>query len=99
MITIRNKNQLFIPFVGTHDKADLWLENNRLQDFSKNTSSYILEKIFYQKNGCDSGEVSAQSFVRDEYEESLLNKIDEKTLRHIFRGLIDRQHTSPSLSN
>lgn len=90
MITIRWKNHLFIPFVGTHDKADLWLENNRLQDCRKNQSAYTFEKLECDHGSCDPSQSRGCLEEHDEYEKSLLERIDDKILRQVFNGLVNQ---------
>lgn len=89
LITILCKDHLFIPFAGTHDKADLWLEHNRLDNIYKK-KLYVIEKIVYEKQKCKNVyETSSVTSFDDEYEEGLLNRIDDDTLRQVFKGLVE----------
>ena len=87
LITIRWRDHLFIPFAGSHDKADLWLEHNRLDDIHKKKRLFTREKIVYDAHG-DTAAVKVSSLASyDEYEKNLLSRIDEKTLRQVFPGI------------
>ncbi len=89
LITIRNKDRLFIPFTGSHDKADLWLEHNRLDDICKKTRLYTVEEIFCHEQECDSKETTLlPKSSYDEYEEDVLSRVDDDMLRQVFRGLV-----------
>lgn len=90
LITIRCKNHLFVPFAGTHDKADLWLQHNRLDDIGKKIRSYEVEKLEHVFKPC-SGEPDLPSAgtIQDEYEKKLFSNIDQAMLRQIFKGLVD----------
>lgn len=90
LITIRCGEHLFIPFVGTHDKADLWLEHNRLGDISGKSGLYDIEKITgAHQETVTTATRPATSSCRDEYEEDLLSRIDDSLLRYVFKGLVE----------
>jgi hypothetical protein len=92
LITILCKDHLFIPFAGTHDKADLWLEHNRLDNIYKKKELYMVEKINYEQQQFESVcETSMETSFCDEYEEGLLERIDDDTLRQVFRGLVEQR--------
>ena len=74
-----------------HDKADLWLEHNRLDNIYKKRQLYSIEKISLdaQTDGTVF-EASSETAAQDEYEENLRNRIDDNILRQVFRGLVEQ---------
>lgn len=86
LICVREGQYLFFLFAGTHDDCDRWLENNKgMQletDFDDNTISFEQEDAPVIEHSPDEPEPDI-----DEYEEELLEKIDDRTLRWVFRGL------------
>lgn len=92
LITIRCGDHLFVPFIGTHDKADLWLEHNKPDDIFKKSTLYTTEKITYEQQKYSSDfKTRANASFSDEYEEILLNRIDDTTLRQVFKGLVEQR--------
>ena len=92
MITIRHKDHLFIPFLGTHDKVDLWLEHNRLDEIHTKKWLFNVEKL--SQGQPDSEDCATEHEICasvDEYEEGLLGRLDDKTLRDVFRGLVEQR--------
>jgi len=75
-----------------HDKADLWLEHNRLDNIHKKKQLYSIEKISLdaQTDGTVF-EASSETAAQDEYEENLRNRIDDNILRQVFRGLVEQR--------
>ena len=89
LITILHKDHLFIPFAGTHDKADLWLEHNRLDNIFPKKDMYLVEKIVYEQQHREIVfETTSEASCCDEYEEGLLERIDDDILRQVFKGLV-----------
>lgn len=86
LICMRKGQHLFFLFIGNHDECDRWLENNRgMQletDFDGNTISFEEGEAQLIEHAPNESEPEI-----DEYEEELLDKIDDKALRWVFRGL------------
>ena len=85
MVCVKDDDCLYLLFVGTHDDCSAWIENNR--DFTpdphrKNIITYPVE----QTTNPDSTHVE-NSDMDPDYEELLLEKITEKDLKTVFRGL------------
>jgi len=92
LITIRCRDCLFIPFVGTHDKADLWFEHNRLDYVYDKRALYDMERIADgQHETIDVAETPEQCLRNDEYEEDLFRRIDDTILRQVFKGLMGQR--------
>ncbi|MCF8057437.1 MAG: hypothetical protein K9K37_12475 [Desulfocapsa sp.] len=86
LICTRKGKHLFLLFVGTHDDCDRWLENNKGMepeiDINDKSISFKEKASLLIETFPDEAETDI-----DVYEQELLEKIDDKTLRYIFRGL------------
>ena len=91
LVTVLSGERLFIPFIGTHDETDVWLERNRNSTFSGESGLFSCEVLTSSSDGfttSNSVKPSDQESVeRDHYEEAISARIDEATLKYIFRGL------------
>lgn len=86
LVYIQEGNQYVFLFVGTHDDCDRWLTNNKnfkMAMPNANTSCMMPETPVDQSTS------SAQDTPGDEidYDVILMQNIDEKMLRRVFRGL------------
>lgn len=96
LITVRSGEHLFIPFLGDHDDTDVWFDRHRCDTFQPDESLYECERIAIQDEGL---EKSAELNVSDEgeedtYEEELLARLDDSTLKAVFKGLYSNQPTN-----
>jgi hypothetical protein len=91
LITVRYEDRLYVTFLGAHDDADKWLERRRREDFAPNDANYRTEPIEAAGTSGEDlyGHTSTLPTVEepDVYEEQVRDRLDETTLREIFRGL------------
>lgn len=92
LIAIREGQHLFFVCVGSHDDTDLWLEKNRGYGIGHEFQQEFFETVQLAER--QSGELAmeedcgaADSDPGDAYEEDLLSRLDERTLRQLFSGL------------
>lgn len=92
LVTIRIGDRLFIPFLGDHDAANLWLERHGHEDFLPHAANYMPEIIVCRdRHIADIRQGFDQVPEKDDlYEEQLLEKVDDSTLRDIFQGLCQK---------
>jgi hypothetical protein len=86
LLCLRREGQLLLLYIGSHDACDRWLENNR--QFEPGSTGRAGE-IAMEAAGAPKEsrpERDRESQTRD-YDDLLMEKIDQKTLRNIFRGL------------
>ena len=87
LICVKEGPHLFLLYIGTHDECDRWLNNNRgitlALDSDYDTISFAEEEASLIPLPSENAEPDDIG----EYEERLLEKIDDKTLRQIFRGI------------
>ncbi len=95
LITVRIDERLYIPFIGTHDDADLWLERHRNDGFHPDDSNYRAIEIVVEIAANDQS-VNEKPVNRkeDPYEEQLQDKIDDTLLKMVFRGLYQQSSGS-----
>ncbi len=86
LICLRHDNDLYLLYVGSHDDCDRWLNRQRggrLQIPAENLTSVEIEAETPSLQA-DSGEKTQET---DEYEDELVNRLDDKILRRIFSGI------------
>lgn len=90
LVTVLKGDRLFIPFVGSHDEANAWLDNHRDKDFCEKATGYNCEVIPGPGDSIISNReehLELDPHEPDIYEESLRAQLDESILKSIFRGL------------
>jgi hypothetical protein len=88
LVYVKDEEHYVFLFVGTHDDCDRWLTNN------KDLHDLQLDRLEADA-GCfseptavrDSGAPSPEADDEMDYDDILMQKIDEQTLRRIFHGL------------
>lgn len=93
LITIRIEDRLYLPFIGTHDEVDQWLEGRRREGFEPLHSAYRQEWLRpeHQDTEVVKPYGREESLDDDLYERQLAERIDDALLKHIFTGLYQRQ--------
>lgn len=90
LITVQQNNCVILAFIGSHDSCHKWLEKRKKE--GQGTARLIKLDTSELKASIDAV-VAESEFVeklakgQDLYEEKLLQRLDQKTLRHIFAGL------------
>ncbi len=90
LITIQDKDHLFLAYAGTHDECHLWLERHKgttLNTSSLVNSSNILPITFPQPQAVETAPVSDFTKEPASPEDEILSTIDDKTLRSVFSGI------------
>ena len=88
LICVKEGAHLFLLYIGSHDDCDRWIANNRSVQLAlesdDGTISFMEKKtgllLMPPQEECREAE-------SDAYEERLMAKLDDKTLRHVFRGI------------
>jgi hypothetical protein len=94
IVCIQKDQRLVLLYIGTHDDCFRWIERHR-------TAEYDLDSVAedaWMKVGagrCDErtawDEVHEEDHFADEYEASLMDRLDDAALRQVFSGLIERR--------
>jgi hypothetical protein len=92
LITIKQRENLFLTFVGSHDDCDLWIENNRNFQPNPEISRFEIYPILEKIPDAGSEEKSLEDEFETDNEEPWEEEIDEKDLRVIFSGLTGEKH-------
>lgn len=88
LIGISDGANLVMLYIGSHDDCDRWLENNR--GFSLRIDAENSEITFFASTaGENAGNAISIPEPQTEldYDDLLYEKIDEKILRNVFKGL------------
>lgn len=88
LICVKESSHLFLLYIGTHDDCDRWLENNRgiqlVLESDHSTLSLTEKEARLLTMPPQEEDSKAPS---DEYEIRLMEKLNDKILRQIFRGI------------
>jgi hypothetical protein len=89
LVTIRVDCHLFIPFIGSHDDTDQWIEHHRYDTFVPRKLLYRCEERVAQSDLAEKSHSEPQMVddLGDEYEDQLIARLDEGQLKSIFQGL------------
>ncbi|MBI1921593.1 MAG: hypothetical protein HYS23_11010 [Geobacter sp.] len=82
-----NRGNVLVPLqVGTHDDCDRWIENNRKLriDVADDGLMPIEEPVLEMEPRADMGEAT------DDCDTPLMERLSQRELREIFRGLYER---------
>src|SRR5262245_5263713 len=85
LVYVREENHYFFLFTGTHDDCDHWLNNNkhRKPEITADPTPLMARQ---QEDVAPAPSLGATESDRD-YDDIVMQQIDEKMLRRIFRGL------------
>ncbi len=87
LITLQREGKVFIPFFGTHDECQRWLENNsRLKEIIAGNG--ILFRISHHKQSPTSPASIEPEGLEEEADDEVMLKISDKDLRRVFSGLV-----------
>jgi hypothetical protein len=88
LITLQQGTMVFIPFFGTHDECQRWLENNsRLKRVV--TGNGTLVRIFRRKQSPTSLAIGDSADLAEDAENEFPAEISDKDLRCVFSGLVE----------
>jgi hypothetical protein len=88
LVTVMIGDDLFVPFLGSHDETDQWLDRHKADDYVVDNAVYRSERIIVEDNDEDAVLSEAEDlFDSDIYERQLEAKLDETILLSIFQGL------------
>lgn len=87
LVCVKQEGRLAATYVGSHDDCNRWIENNRgfeLEVTSLNESLFVSEDL--ESRECSNSESEKQE---SDYDDILMAKIDQETLRKVFWGLCE----------
>ncbi len=84
MVCVKDKEDLYLLFVGTHDDASAWVENNR--NFTPDSSRKNL--ITFHVERPDDSDNQVLTPQEPDYDDILISRITESDLKIVFRGLL-----------
>ncbi|WPD21585.1 MAG: hypothetical protein Q3M24_16550 [Candidatus Electrothrix aestuarii] len=84
LVGLKRDDRLIFTCIGSHDDCQKWIENNR--DFQDEIESQPIPSIQKGNRADDCAEVE-ELIEDDEYEEQLMDQVDDHVLREVFAGL------------
>jgi len=89
LIVLKREQRLIFAYIGSHDDCQRWIENNRYYQDEVESTAMLLIDAENRREAEAAIEAAPEDDVqeKDEYEERLMAKIDERLLREIFAGL------------
>lgn len=99
LVTIRIGECLYMPFIGTHDEVDQWLDGRRREGFIPLESSYRRESLLSSNESlaiCKE-QIKEQVPGVDSVDPEGLAHLDEEVLRVVFHGLSRRPCLSSAM--
>ena len=85
LVYVREENHYFFLFAGTHDDCDRWLNNNRHLKPEINGENIPL--LVSPAAEVETASVQGATEDDSDYDDIVMQNVDEKMLRRIFRGL------------
>ena len=87
LVSVKYKDYMIFTFLGSHDECNRWIENNRR--FEPEISSECKEVDGFFGLAVLSEECPSENegLEKSDYDEILMEKVDDKLLKHIFKGL------------
>ena len=93
LITVHRGETVFIPFLGSHDECQRWLENNsRLKAFHGGNGRTI---HIEDKDPSLSNPIDAEQLDGNEEDEVWLHNLTDEDLRAVFSGLVEGVRKEP----
>ena len=93
LITLQRGKTVFIPFLGSHDECQRWLENNsRLKAFHAGKGKTI---HIEDKNSSFTNSINVEKMDGEENVDGFVQRLTDKDLRTVFKGLIEGAGKGP----
>ncbi|HIJ54981.1 MAG TPA: hypothetical protein HPQ03_02530 [Deltaproteobacteria bacterium] len=94
LITLQRGLKAFIPFLGTHDECQRWLENNsRLKEVATGNGTLFRVSDKTQPPASPANADSAD--LEEDADNEVLLKLIDKDLRCVFCGLVETARKRP----
>lgn len=88
LITLQRGQRVFIPFLGTHDECQRWLESNsRLKSFTAGKGTWF--RVSREQRLLEDQARATSSYQREDACEASELKVSDEDLRRVFSGLVE----------
>jgi len=85
LITIQRGSTIYVPFLGSHDDCQRWLENNsRLKDINPDTGKLVCIEEKKSESMKAEENLNMESIQNDD---DFINHLTDRDLRRVFFGL------------
>lgn len=101
LITLQRGKKVFVPFLGTHDECQRWLDrNSRMKEFVEGNGRVLRIPGLQRVITCEA--VPPTRVPAENTADTVMPKVTETELRQVFHGLVDgarlRQRGAPHSS-
>ncbi len=88
LVCAKKGPHLILLYIGTHDDCSRWLERNKglRYEIDNNGNNVIVTRKAVSSDFKSTGAIDPA----EEYEQQLMKRIDDKVLRNIFCGLVEK---------
>jgi hypothetical protein len=90
LVCVKKGGHLILLHIGTHEECSRWLEHNKGLHYEAD-DNYCAKLVTQESLPADRGQIKTID-PSDEYEEQLMKRIDDKILRNLFCGLVEKQY-------
>jgi len=87
LITLQRGQKIFIPFFGTHDECQRWLENNSRLKKVPDANGTLFQ--IPDQQPLTSPKKADSAGIEENTEDDVMLKLSDKDLRRIFSGLVE----------
>ena len=94
IVCIRKDQRLILLYIGTHDDCFRWIERHRTAEYDLDSvaeDAWMKVSDGRHDERTERDEVHEEDRFAEEYEASLMDRLDDAALRRVFSGLIERR--------
>lgn len=96
MVTVREGQHLFVPFVGNHDETDKWLDRRKHDEYRHEDPAFVREEVTAVEESVSNvakiivDQQTTAAVEPDVYEQQLAARLDDSVLREVFGSLYQK---------
>ena len=87
LVSVKYKDYMIFTFLGSHDECNRWIENNRRFEPKISSECKEVDGFFGLAVLPEECPSENEGLEESDYDEILMEKVDDKLLKHIFKGL------------
>lgn len=96
LICVKEKKSIYVLYTGSHDNCHTWLDKNRclkIENFMDYLHSYNANRFSCKGSTHKEKSIPTCTASETDYDDILPEKISQRDLREIFKGLINSAST------
>jgi len=94
IVCIQKDQRLVLIYIGTHDDCFRWIDRHRTAEYDLDgvsADAWVPIRTGRPGELPKGGQICEENRFAEEYEDSLMDRIDDAVLRQVFSGLIERR--------